>query len=34
VGNIVLGLQLTRLDRYADLLVADAQRHGLTQRSE
>lgn len=29
VGNILLGLQLTRLDRYADLLVADAQRHGL-----
>jgi hypothetical protein len=29
VGNIVLGLQLTRLDRYADALVADAQRHGL-----
>lgn len=29
VGNIVLGLQLTRLDRYADQLVADCQRHGL-----
>jgi biopolymer transport protein ExbB/TolQ len=29
VGNILLGLQLTRLDRYADTLVADAQRHGL-----
>jgi len=29
VGNIVLGLQLTRLDRYADNLVAEAQRHGL-----
>jgi hypothetical protein len=29
VGNIVLGLQLTRLDRYADALVSDAQRHGL-----
>jgi len=29
VGNIVLGLQLTRLDRYADALVAQAQRHGL-----
>ncbi|WP_298829289.1 hypothetical protein [uncultured Piscinibacter sp.] len=29
VGNILLGLQLTRLDRYADALVADAQRHGL-----
>ena len=30
VGNILLGLQLTRLDRFADALVADAQRHGLT----
>ncbi|MEY8879176.1 MAG: hypothetical protein AB9M60_21880 [Leptothrix sp. (in: b-proteobacteria)] len=29
VGNILLGLQLTRLDRYADALVADCQRHGL-----
>jgi len=29
VGNIVLGLQLTRLDRYADALVSEAQRHGL-----
>jgi biopolymer transport protein ExbB/TolQ len=29
VGNILLGLQLTRLDRYADAIVADAQRHGL-----
>jgi hypothetical protein len=29
VGNIVLGLQLTRLDRYADELVAVAQRGGL-----
>ena len=29
VGNILLGLQLTRLDRYADLLVADCQRYGL-----
>lgn len=29
VGNILLGLQLTRLDRYADRIVADAQRHGL-----
>ena len=29
VGNILLGLQLTRLDRYADTLVAEAQRHGL-----
>ncbi|EHR69978.1 hypothetical protein BurJ1DRAFT_1105 [Burkholderiales bacterium JOSHI_001] len=30
VGNILLGLQLTRLDRYADALVADTQRAGLT----
>jgi hypothetical protein len=30
VGNILLGLQLTRLDRYADALIADSQRHGLT----
>ena len=29
VGNILLGLQLTRLDRYADSLVADIQRAGL-----
>ena len=29
VGNILLGLQLTRLDRYADQLVAEAQRLGL-----
>lgn len=29
VGNILLGLQLTRLDRFADLLVADCQRYGL-----
>ena len=29
VGNIVLGLQLTRLDRYADALVADCQRLGI-----
>jgi hypothetical protein len=29
VGNIVLGLQLTRLDRYADTLLADCQRHGI-----
>ena len=29
VGNILLGLQLTRLDRYADELVTQAQRHGL-----
>lgn len=29
VGNILLGLQLTRLDRFADTLVADCQREGL-----
>ena len=29
VGNILLGLQLTRLDRFADTLVADCQRAGL-----
>lgn len=29
-GNVLLGLQLTRLDRYADALVAQAQRHGLS----
>ncbi len=29
VGNILLGLQLTRLDRYADSLVAELQRLGL-----
>lgn len=29
VGNILLGLQLTRLDRYADALVAKAQAHGI-----
>jgi len=33
VGNIILGLQLTRLDRYADRLVADCQRHGLNLRA-
>ncbi|MEP7299805.1 MAG: hypothetical protein ABI702_26805 [Burkholderiales bacterium] len=31
VGNILLGLQLTRLDRYADRLVADIQRLGLAR---
>jgi hypothetical protein len=31
VGNILLGLQLTRLDRYADAFVADCQRRGLQQ---
>ena len=30
VGNILLGLQLTRLDRYADTLVTRAQQHALT----
>ena len=30
VGNILLGLQLTRLDRYADELVVAAQQHGLS----
>ena len=29
VGNILLGLQLTRLDRFADELVSQAQRRGL-----
>ena len=29
VGNILLGLQLTRLDRFADALVADIQRAGM-----
>ena len=29
VANILLGLQLTRLDRYADRLVADCQRRSL-----
>jgi len=29
VGNILLGLQLTRLDRFADVLVADIQKAGL-----
>lgn len=32
IGNILLGLQLTRLDRYADLLVHDAQQLGLARR--
>ena len=30
VGNVLLGLQLTRLDRFADLLVTDCQRAGVT----
>ena len=34
VGNILLGLQLTRLDRYADLLVADIQQMGLARQHE
>jgi len=34
VGNILLGLQLTRLDRYADALVADCQRQGLKLPAE
>jgi hypothetical protein len=29
VGNILLGLQLTRLDRFADLIVTQAQRIGM-----
>jgi hypothetical protein len=29
VGNVLLGLQLTRLDRFADALVADIQRAAL-----
>ncbi len=33
VGNILLGLQLTRLDRYADALVADIQRLGLARQA-
>ena len=34
VGNILLGLQLTRLDRFADRIVADAQRYGLNLASQ
>ncbi|MFM2121055.1 MAG: hypothetical protein RL722_2523 [Pseudomonadota bacterium] len=33
VGNILLGLQLTRLDRFADQIVAEAQRRGLQVRA-
>ena len=33
VGNILLGVQLTRLDRFADELVAAAQQHGLSIRA-
>ena len=29
VGNVLLGLQLTRLDRFADALVTDCQRAGI-----
>ena len=29
VANILLGLQLTRLDRFADEFIAEAQKHGL-----
>ena len=29
IGNVVLGMQLLRLDRYADALVSDCQRVGL-----
>jgi len=32
VGNILLGLQLTRLDRFADAIVAEAQKRGLGVR--
>ncbi|MFG6468022.1 hypothetical protein [Roseateles sp. BYS87W] len=31
VGNILLGLQLTRLDRFADALVADIQHTAITK---
>jgi MotA/TolQ/ExbB proton channel family len=34
VGNILLGLQLTRLDRYADALVAEIQRMGLHRQAQ
>lgn len=34
VGNILLGLQLTRLDRFADALVADIQRSALAKDGE
>jgi hypothetical protein len=33
VGNILLGIQLTRLDRFADVLLADCQREGLRRFS-
>jgi MotA/TolQ/ExbB proton channel family len=34
VGNILLGLQLTRLDRYADALVSDIQRASLASEAQ
>ena len=34
VGNILLGLQLTRLDRFADALVADIQRAAITKGAD
>ncbi len=34
VGNILLGLQLTRLDRFADRLVADCQRYGMARGAQ
>jgi MotA/TolQ/ExbB proton channel family len=34
VGNILLGLQITRLDRFADDLVEQAQSHGLDLLSQ
>lgn len=33
VGNVLLGLQLTRLDRYADSLIAEIQRNALSSAS-
>lgn len=33
VGNILLGIQLTRLDRFADVFLADCQREGLRRFS-
>jgi hypothetical protein len=34
VGNILLGMQLTRLDRFADALVEEAQQVGLQMMSK
>ena len=34
IGNIMLGLQLTRLDRYADAIVSLAQQHGLASKAQ